>query len=191
LFCVSEFFVDAVGRNMASKQEVLEQMVAPIVAALDCELWGLEYLTQGRYTTVRIYIDSPQGVTLDDCEKISRQISSIFDVEDPISSEYTLEVSSPGIDRPLYKESQYLAYVGQEINARLRVAVEGRRRFKGVITKVENGQIVLQVDGKEVVLAIDAIDKANIEPCYDEILRERGLNNTNSSSEDKKEVSDE
>jgi ribosome maturation factor RimP len=173
---------------MASKQEVLEQMVAPVVAALGCELWGLEYLTQGRYTTVRIFIDSPNGVTLDDCEKVSRQISSLFDVEDPISSEYTLEVSSPGIDRPLYKEPQYQMYLGQEIQVRLRVAIDGRRRFKGAMTKVENGEIVLQVDGKEVVLAIDAIDKANVEPRYDEILRDHGFDNKGLSSEDKKEV---
>ena len=112
---------------MASKQELLEQMVSPVATALGCELWGLEYLTQGRYTTVRIFIDGPNGVSLDDCERVSRQVSSVFDVEDPIDGEYTLEVSSPGMDRPLYKESQYLRYVGETISVRMRIARDGRR----------------------------------------------------------------
>ncbi len=160
---------------MASKQEILEQLVEPVAASLGCELWGLEYLTQGRYTTVRIYIDGPQGASLEDCERVSRQVSAVFDVEDPIASEYTLEVSSPGLDRPLYKESQYARYVGETITARLRVARDGRRRFKGVITKVENGDVFLQVDNQEVQLPIDIIDKANVEPRYEEILRQHNL----------------
>ncbi len=162
---------------MASKQELLEQMVSPVVAALGCELWGLEYLTQGRYTTVRIFIDGLNGVSLDDCERVSRQVSAVFDVEDPIDGEYTLEVSSPGMDRPLYSEAQYARYVGETINVRLRIARDGRRRFKGVITKVENGDVYLQVDNKEVQLSIDTIDKANVEPRYDDLMRQHNLHN--------------
>lgn len=162
---------------MASKQELLEQMVSPVVAALGCELWGLEYLTQGRYTTVRIFIDGSNGVSLDDCERVSRQVSAVFDVEDPIDGEYTLEVSSPGMDRPLYSEAQYARYVGETINVRLRIARDGRRRFKGVITKVENGDVYLQVDNKEVQLSIDTIDKANVEPRYDDLMRQHNLHN--------------
>lgn len=160
---------------MASKQELLEQMVSPVVTALGCEFWGLEYLTQGRYTTVRIFIDGPKGVSLDDCERVSRQVSAVFDVEDPIDGEYTLEVSSPGMDRPLYSEAQYLRYIGETISVRLRIARDGRRRFKGVITKVESGDVFLQVDGKEVQLSIDVIDKANVEPRYDDLMREHNL----------------
>jgi ribosome maturation factor RimP len=92
---------------MASKQEQLHALIAPVAASLGCELWGLEYLTQGRYTTLRIYIDRQEGgVSLEDCEKVSRQVSSVMDVEDPIDGEYTLEVSSPGMDRPLYTQIQ-------------------------------------------------------------------------------------
>src|SRR6478735_9355366 len=140
---------------MASKQEILHNMIEPIVVSLGCELWGLEYLTQGRYTTLRLFIDAPAGVSLEDCEKVSRQVSSVMDVEDPIDGEYTLEVSSPGMDRPLYKESQYLRYVGETVSVRLRIARDGRCRFKGVITKVENGDVFLQVDNKEVQFSID------------------------------------
>jgi len=160
---------------MASKLEQLEQLIAPIAASLNCELWGLEYLTQGRYTTLRIFIDADNGVSLDDCEKVSRQISSVMDVEDPIEGEYTLEVSSPGMDRPLYKTAHYARYVGETINVRLRVARDGRRRFKGVITKVENDDVFLNVDNQEIQLAVDAIDKANVVPRFDDVMRQHGL----------------
>jgi ribosome maturation factor RimP len=156
---------------MASKQEVLEEMIAPIVLSLGCEFWGLEYLTQGRYTTLRIYIDSPHGVSIDQCEKVSRQVSAVMDVEDPIQGEYTLEVSSPGMDRPLYKAAQYARYVGELVSLRLRIARDGRRRFKGKILKVENNEVLIVVDEKECLFAIDAIDKANIEPSFDISLK--------------------
>ncbi len=155
---------------MASKQELLHDMILPIVASLNCELWGLEYLTQGRYTTLRVFIDGPSGVSLEDCEKISRQISSVMDVEDPIDGEYTLEVSSPGMDRPLYKADHYARYLGETVNVRLRMARDGRRRFKGNIVAVENDDVRINVDGAEITLPIDAIDKANIMPRYDQIM---------------------
>jgi ribosome maturation factor RimP len=160
---------------MASKQEQLAQLIAPIAQSLGCELWGLEYLTQGRYTTLRIFIDAENGVSLENCEKVSRQISSVMDVEDPIEGEYTLEVSSPGMDRPLYTEVQFARYVGETINVRLRVARDGRRRFKGLITKVENGDVFLTVDNQAVQLPVDAIDKANLVPRFDDVMREHGL----------------
>lgn len=161
---------------MASKQELLQEMIAPIIASLGCELWGLEYLTQGRYTTLRIFIDAPNGVSLDDCEKVSRQISAVMDVEDPIQGEYTLEVSSPGMDRPLYTFAHYARYVGEIVNLRLRMARDGRRRFKGEILKAENNEILVAVEGKEYRFSVDAIDKANIEPRFDNMIPQDELN---------------
>jgi ribosome maturation factor RimP len=160
---------------MASKQELLTQLIIPVVESLNCELWGLDYLTQGRYTTLRIYIDGPEGVSLEDCEKVSRQVSAVMDVEDPIDGEYTLEVSSPGLDRPLFTEAHYARYVGETVSLRLRIAQAGRRRFKGVVEKVEAGQLQLLVDGQSVSIAVDAIDKGNLEPRYDEIMRAHDL----------------
>lgn len=151
---------------MASKQEQLQALIAPIVASLDCELWGLEYLTQGRYTTLRLYIDAENGVSLEDCEKVSRQVSSVMDVEDPIEGEYTLEVSSPGMDRPLYTAAHYARYIGEQVALRLRIARDGRRKFKGTIVAVDGADVRVAVDDKEYVLAIDAIDKANIIPRF-------------------------
>lgn len=151
---------------MASKQEQLEALIAPVVASLGCELWGLEYLTQGRYTTLRLYIEGESGVTLDDCEKVSRQVSSVLDVEDPIEGEYTLEVSSPGLDRPLYIPAHYERYIGEQVNLRLRMARDGRRKFKGTIVGVDGADIRIAVDDKDMVLTIDAIDKATIIPRF-------------------------
>jgi ribosome maturation factor RimP len=170
---------------MASKQELLHDMIAPIVASLGCELWGLEYLTQGRYTTLRIFIDAPAGVSLEDCEKVSRQISSVMDVEDPIDGEYTLEVSSPGMDRPLYTPTHYARYVGETVNLRLRMPRDGRRRFKGEIVKVEGEDVAVNVEGKEILLPVDAIDKANIVPRYDEIISKIDGLKEKSKSEEK------
>jgi ribosome maturation factor RimP len=152
---------------MASKQEQLHALIEPIVASLGCELWGLEYLTQGRYTTLRLFIDSAEGVTLEDCEKVSRQVSSVLDVEDPIESEYTLEVSSPGLDRPLYTAAQYARYIGEQVNLRLRIARDGRRKFKGTILAVDGDDVRIAVDDKEHVLAVDLIDKANVIPRFE------------------------
>ncbi len=151
---------------MASKQEQLQALIGPVVSSLNCELWGLEYLTQGKYTTLRLYIDASEGVTLEDCEKVSRQVSAVMDVEDPIDGEYTLEVSSPGMDRPLYTLEQYARYIGEMVNLRLRLARDGRRKFKGKILAVEGDQVRVAVDDKEYLLAVDSIDKANIIPQF-------------------------
>jgi ribosome maturation factor RimP len=116
---------------------------------------------------LRIYIDREGGVSLEDCEKVSRQVSSVMDVEDPIDTEYTLEVSSPGMDRPLYTLAQYARYIGENINVRLRLARDGRRKFKGTILAVEGEEVRMAVEDKEYVLSLDAIDKANIIPRFE------------------------
>ena len=153
---------------MASKQEILQALISPVALSMGCELWGLEYLSQGRYTTLRIFIDrEEEGVSLEDCEQVSRQVSALLDVEDPIEGEYTLEVSSPGMDRPLYTADQYSRYIGEQINLRLRIARDGRRKFKATIQAVEGEEVRVVADGKEYVLNVDAIDKANIIPRFD------------------------
>jgi Uncharacterized protein conserved in bacteria len=113
---------------LAGKQSQLEELLEPVVESMGCELWGLEYFAQGRKSMLRIYIDKkPDGVLVEDCESISRQISSVLDVEDPITGEYTLEVSSPGMDRPLFKLKQFSEYVGETIAIKLRVGFDGGR----------------------------------------------------------------
>ena len=149
---------------MASKDQQLTDMLEPTVEALGYELWGVEYLSQGRHSVVRIYIDRDGGITVDDCAAVSEQAGSVLDVEDPITGEYTLEVSSPGMDRLLFKLEQYPGYAGEVLELRLRSAFDGRRKFKGVLQGIEGEDVVLRVDDHEYLLPHSAIDKARVQP---------------------------
>ena len=147
---------------MAVKEQQLQDMLKPTVEALGFDLWGIEYLSQGRHSVLCIYIESDKGITVDNCAEVSHQVGSILDVEDAISGEYSLEVSSPGMDRLLFKLDQYSAYVGEEIEIRLRSPFDGRRKFKGELKGIEGEDIVVQVDNHEFLLPYDAIEKARI-----------------------------
>ena len=149
---------------MATKDQQITDMLETTIEALGFELWGVEYLSQGRHSLVRIYIDAPNGITVDDCATVSEQVGGVFDVEDTITGEYTLEVSSPGMDRLLFKLEQYPGYVGEIVELRLRGAFEGRRRFKGVLKGIEGEEVVIQVDDHEYLLPHSAIEKARIQP---------------------------
>lgn len=152
---------------MSSKLEQLQALLAPVVEALGYECWGIEFLSQGRHSLLRVYIDHSNGILIDDCEKVSRQISGVLDVEDPISNEYTLEVSSPGMDRPLFTLEQFARCAGEQVKIRLRSPFEGRRNFQGLLRGIEDQDVVVLVDDHEYLLPIDLIDKANIIPRFD------------------------
>ncbi len=128
---------------------------------------GVEFISQGRHSVLRVYIDRPEGILIDDCEAVSRQVSGILDVEDPISGEYTLEVSSPGMDRPLFTLEQFAKHAGEQVKIRLRSPYEGRRNYQGILRGVEEQDVVVLVDDHEYLLPIDSIDKANIIPRFD------------------------
>lgn len=147
---------------MNSSEVLITELIGTTVQALGLELWGVELLQQGRYSLLRVYIEREEGVTIEDCEKVSRQVSALLDVEDPIAGEYTLEVSSPGVDRPLFSIEQYAQYVGSEVNLKLRRALEGRRKFKGQIIKVSGDIVGLLVEGTEYDLECSDIEKASI-----------------------------
>ena len=149
---------------MAAKEDTIQAMLEPAIEALGFKLWGLEYSSQGRYTTLRLYIDGENGVNVDDCASVSRQVSSIMDVEDPILGEYTLEVSSPGVDRWLFRPEHYLLYIGEWIEMRLRVPFEGRRKFKGTLKGIEGEDVVIQVDDHEFLLPLHSVDRAQVKP---------------------------
>ncbi len=149
---------------MKNAAEQIAELIAPTVEALGLELWGIELQQQGKYSLLRVYIENREnGVSIEDCEKVSRQVSALLDVEDPISGEYTLEVSSPGMDRPLFTAEQFGLYVGETVNIRLRTAMQGRRKFKGVIERVNEGVVDLLVDGESVAIQLTDLDKANID----------------------------
>jgi ribosome maturation factor RimP len=147
---------------MTGKRDVLYNLIEPAVSALGFELWGIEFASQGRHSTLRVYIDGPEGINVDDCASVSYQVSGVLDVEDPISGEYTLEVSSPGLERPLFNVEQYRKYIGEHISVKTRMPFDGRRRFSGCLTEVENDEIVLQVENHEYLLPIETIDKAHL-----------------------------
>ncbi len=149
---------------MATATARLEQLIEPAISALNYELVGVEYLSQGRHSTLRIFIDHEDGVDVDACAEVSHQVSALLDVEDPITGEYTLEVSSPGLDRPLFKLKHYQAVVGEVISLRLRMPEDGRRKFKGPLKSVDEHQLVIEVDGQEYVLGFDNVEKANLVP---------------------------
>jgi ribosome maturation factor RimP len=151
---------------VSAKLKQLQELIEPGVVALGVDLWGIEYISQGRQNTLRIYIDAEKGVDVDDCAKVSHQVSGVLDVEDPITGHYTLEVSSPGMDRPLFTLEQFAAYAGNQVQVRLRVAFEGRRKFKGLLNGVEGDDVLVVVDNEEYLLPIDYIDRANVIPQF-------------------------
>ena len=147
---------------MATLEQNLQEMLQGAVEDLGCELWGIECQRAGRFMTVRLFIDKEGGVTVDDCADVSRQVSAILDVEDPIADKYNLEVSSPGLDRPLFTLSQFERYIGQDIAVHLRIPVRERRKWQGKLERIENDMVILIVDGQEQVLVFGNIQKANV-----------------------------
>jgi ribosome maturation factor RimP len=145
-----------------SNVTLVTELIDTTIQALGLDLWGVELLQQGKYSLLRIYIEREEGVTIEDCEKVSRQVSALMDVEDPIAGEYTLEVSSPGMDRPLFSIEHYSQYVGSEVDLKLRRPLDGRRKFKGQIIKVSGDIVGLSVEGSEYDLEFSDIEKASI-----------------------------
>jgi len=163
---MAHFFVAGNEKSVSTRLKQLEQLLEPVITALDCQLWGLEILGGGHHLTLRIYIEKSGGVALDDCERVSRQVSAVLDVEDPISGEYTLEVSSPGMARPLYRLAQYAEYIGEDISLRLKTPYEGRRKFNGQLRGVEGDEVILLVGDHEYLFPVESIEKANIVPNF-------------------------
>ena len=152
---------------MTGKATELGELLAPTVAALGLELLGVEFAPTGNSALLRLYIDAPDrehGVGIEDCEAVSREVSAVMDVEDPIASQYTLEVSSPGIDRPLFTPAQFARFTGEQARLTLRVPVDGRRRFQARIAGVEGDDVLLAHEAGDMRVAHANIEKARIVP---------------------------
>ncbi|WP_180013380.1 ribosome maturation factor RimP [Acinetobacter sp. YH16031] len=169
--------------KLSNKTQALQDLIAPAVEACDVNLWGIEFLPQGKRSLLRIYIDKPvdenaapvvnedgeeeqgRGIGVQDCVRVTQQVGAILDVHDPISGEYSLEVSSPGWDRPFFQLEQMAHYIGQTVALRLISAVDNRRKFQAklVVVDLENEMIQVEVE-KQQILDIDShnIDKANL-----------------------------
>ncbi len=149
------------------RNEELTQLLIPVVAAMGLECLGVEYSPSQGNGLVRVYIDAVQrAVTVDDCEAVSRQVSATLDVHDPIQGRYTLEVSSPGLDRPLYTPEQFTRFIGESTKLEVNLAIDGRRRFQGPIIAVNGDDIVIEQDGQAVTIAGGNIHKARLVPDF-------------------------
>ena len=157
------FYVLGVGLSTL-EQKLTEMLTAP-VEALGFELVGIEFI-RGRTSTLRIYIDSEDGINVDDCADVSHQVSAVMDVEDPITVAYNLEVSSPGLDRPMFTAEHYQRFTGEEVALVLRMAVQNRRKWQGIIKAVDGEMITVTVEGKDEVFALSNIQKANLVPHF-------------------------
>ena len=143
-------------------QDEIEQLFRPTIEDMGYELWGCEYLAQGKHSLLRVYIDKAEGIGVTDCEQVSRQVSALLDVDDPIPGNYSLEVSSPGIPRPLFNSAHYQRYIGQDVHIKLYKPVVGKRKHSGTIVSADEGTLVLDVDGTQQDFLFSNIVKANL-----------------------------
>src|SRR3569623_1398061 len=162
-WAIGPFFV--FGDRVARASEKLLQPIAAAVRGLGYELVGVEHLPQGRHSVLRVYIDTDAGITVDDCERVSRQVSGVLDVEDLVRGHYLLEVSSPGLDRPLFTAEHYARFIGHKVKLRLSLPLSGRRNFTGLLQGVQDNEVVVAIDeGEELRLSLDNIDQARLVP---------------------------
>ena len=152
---------------MKNKELQIEELIVPTVEALGAYVWGVEYLNQGRKSLLRIFVEREEGVSVDLCAEVSRHVSDLLDVEEIMLSAYTLEVSSPGMDRLLFKSEQYAAHVGERLDVRLNHPFEGRKKFVGTLAGLENNTVVLQVGEDEYLLPLENVQKARLVPMFD------------------------
>lgn len=153
---------------MRQNNDTLWEVVEPVVIGLGYEVVEIEYLSEDGMNILRIYIDQDAGITADDCGKVSLQLSAVFDVEEPVKARYNLEVSSPGLNRPLRKVSDFERFTGSKVKVKMAmpIGMENRRNFTGILVGVKTDQAIIEVDGEEYELPIAAIEKARIIPKY-------------------------
>ncbi|GMR17044.1 MAG: ribosome maturation factor RimP [Gammaproteobacteria bacterium] len=142
----------------------LTKLLEPSVASLGYEISDLEMKLGGREGVIRVFIDRPDGVGLEDCEKVSRQIGALLEVEDPLPGHYVLEVSSPGLDRKLTKPEHFRRFAGAEVRVKLRFPLQGRRNFRGVLVASNEEEIEVEVDGVTHSLPLASIESARLVP---------------------------
>ena len=149
---------------MPGQADVLERLIKPVVEGLGYEFVGIEHVAHQPGALLRVYIDSGRGVSVDDCALVSHQLSGVLDVEDPISGAYTLEVSSPGFDRPLFSREHYERFRGSRVHVRLARPIDGRRNFTGDLLGMAEDMVIVRCDGEDFHLPYPAIEQGRIVP---------------------------
>ena len=148
---------------MRPVETTLKDILTQQIEGMGYEFVGCELQKQSSHgSLLRIFIDKEKGVTIDDCSKVSRQVSAVLDVEDPIQGPYTLEVSSPGLDRPLFEIAHYQKFIGSKVKVRSLMPINDRRNFVGILLRVEKDNIILEVDNDEIMLPFANIEKAKL-----------------------------
>ena len=144
--------------------ETLTQLLEPVVTALGYELVGVRYVRSRGSALVRVYIDHPDGVGVDDCARVSHQVSGVLDVEDPVPEQYTLEVSSPGLDRPIFKPADYERFAGERVRVRIVGIIDGRRKLRGLLRGLRAGEVLVEEDdGKVYGVPLERVERAELE----------------------------
>jgi len=151
-------------RHMYKQNKNLVDLITPVVVAMGYELLGIEHLKQGKFSLVRLYIDKEDGINLSDCESVSHQVTGILDVEDPIQGTFNLEVSSPGLDRPIFTLDQFRRHMGEIVRVNLVSKQDERRKFTGKLKNVGDSYIIIESDMGDVTLSEDNMDSARIVP---------------------------
>ncbi len=145
----------------------IEQLIEPTVGAMGYELWGIDSNGNGRHEKLCVYIDSSSGIAVDDCEAVSKQLSGLLDVDDSFSDSYTLEVSSPGLDRILFRDKHFQMNVGQLLDIRMEVPLDGRRRVEARLVGIEDSELTVTVDDDEYLIPLERVRRARVVPQFD------------------------
>ena len=151
---------------MSKRTEQLKELLAPVVEDLGYTLWGIQYL-QGRGAVLRLFIDHDDGINVDDCALVSHEVSGVLDVEDPVPGDYNLEVSSPGLDRPLFELSHFERYQGESVQLTLLAPVAGKRKMTATLVAVDGDTLVMELDGESLRVPYSQVDRARLQPRFD------------------------
>ena len=151
---------------MSKRAEQLKELLAPVVEDLGYTLWGVQYL-QGRGAVLRLFIDHDDGINVDDCALVSHEVSGVLDVEDPIPGDYNLEVSSPGLDRPLFELSHFERYQGESVQLTLLAPGAGKRKMTATLVAVDGDTLVMELDGESLRVPYSQVDRARLQPRFD------------------------
>lgn len=152
--------------NLQTIEQKVASLITPVLEELGINLWGIKFIRNPKRPTLQIFIDKEEGVTVDDCQEVSLQINGILDVEDLFKSSYNLEVSSPGLDRILFTFEQLCSYLGKQISVEVSMPVGNRRRFRGLLARVEGDIIVMKLDDVEYEIAYQNVSKAQVIPVF-------------------------
>ena len=152
---------------MAQDNSNLWALFEPVVEGMGFELVEIEHFPNPKHGVLRLYIDKRGGVNIDDCSAVSHQISALIDVEDPVRGQFNLEVSSPGLDRPLRKLKDYQRFTGEQVKLKTSMPFDGQRNFKGSLLRADEEYVVIETDAEEISVPFAAIDKARLVPSFD------------------------